>query len=162
LPAPSSGSWKAISLSSSRLAMGSRAQALTGMNALLIASELWVSLLPRQNWTFGCDAMAMCMNTSASTSMILPFTKKAQEIIDEVEMKYKFKCKGTGPISFHLGMDFFHDSDDVLCMAPKWYCKYFEKMIASCMSLFGTKPILNACLHSRKMITLHCMGHVIW
>jgi hypothetical protein len=64
--------------------------------------------------------------------------KKPHEIIDELETKYKFKLKGTGSISFHLGMDFlFGDSDDVLCMAPTWY---IEKMITSYASFFGTKP----------------------
>jgi hypothetical protein len=62
--------------------------------------------------------------------------KKPQGIIDELETKHKFKLKGTGSISFHLGMDFFRDSDDVLCIAPKWY---IEKMIASYVSLFGMK-----------------------
>ena len=33
--------------------------------------------------------------------------------------KYKYKLKGTGPISFHLGCDFFRDKNGVLCMAPK-------------------------------------------
>ena len=45
--------------------------------------------------------------------------KNPKEIVDVLETKYKFKLKGTGPISFHLGMDFFHDSDGVLCMTPK-------------------------------------------
>ena len=41
---------------------------------------------------------------------------------------HSFKLKGSGPITFHLGMDFFRDSDEVLCMAPK---KCIEKMIAN-------------------------------
>ena len=51
-----------------------------------------------------------------------------------------FKLKGSGPITFHLGMDFFRDSDGVLCMAPK---KYIKKMIANCKRLFGEKPKQN-------------------
>ena len=50
---------------------------------------------------------------------------------------FKFKLKGSGPISFHLGMDFFRDNQDVLCMAPK---KYIEKMIANYERLFGEPP----------------------
>jgi hypothetical protein len=34
-----------------------------------------------------------------------------QGIIDALESKYKFKLKGMSPISFHLGMDLFCDSD---------------------------------------------------
>ena len=50
---------------------------------------------------------------------------------------YNFKLKGTGPISFHLGCNFFHDEDGVLCFAPK---KYIEKMISSYERIFGSKP----------------------
>jgi hypothetical protein len=36
--------------------------------------------------------------------------------ITEVLMsKYKFKLKGTGPISFFLGCDYFRDNDGILC-----------------------------------------------
>jgi hypothetical protein len=41
---------------------------------------------------------------------------------------YKFKLKGTGPISFHLGMDFYHDEDGTLCIVPQ---KYIKKMIGN-------------------------------
>ena len=39
-------------------------------------------------------------------------------ITTELETNYKFKLKGTGPISFHLSMGFFHDEDGVLCVGP--------------------------------------------
>ena len=39
--------------------------------------------------------------------------------------KYKYKLKGTGPISFHLGCDFLRDVKGVLCMAPK---KFVDKL----------------------------------
>ena len=60
-----------------------------------------------------------------------------QEITDILQKKHGFKLKGTGPIKFHLGMDFFRDSNGVLCMAPK---KYIEKMITSYEQFFGSKP----------------------
>ena len=44
-----------------------------------------------------------------------------QAFMDVLEHKYNFKLKGTGPISFHLGCDFFCDEDGVLCMAPHKY-----------------------------------------
>jgi hypothetical protein len=59
------------------------------------------------------------------------------EITNILQTKYKFKLKGTGPIKFHLGMDFFCDSDGVMCIAPK---KYVEKMMASYEQFFGSKP----------------------
>jgi hypothetical protein len=64
-------------------------------------------------------------------------TKAPQEIADMLHNKYGFKLKGTGPIHFHLGMDFFRDNNGVLCIAPK---KYIEKMIVSYEQMFGTKP----------------------
>jgi Reverse transcriptase (RNA-dependent DNA polymerase) len=38
--------------------------------------------------------------------------KKPKEFIDILERTYKFKTKGNGPITFHLGMDFFRDEDN--------------------------------------------------
>ncbi len=48
-----------------------------------------------------------------------------------------FKLKGTGPIEFHLGCDFFRDSDGVLCYAPR---KYIEKTLDNYKRLFGKEP----------------------
>jgi hypothetical protein len=59
------------------------------------------------------------------------------EIADILQSKYGFKLKGTGPITFHLGMDFFHDSDGVLCIAAR---KYVEKMVMTYQQHFGSKP----------------------
>jgi len=50
---------------------------------------------------------------------------------------HKFKLKGSGPVTFHLGCDWFRDEDGVLCFAPK---KYITKMIATYERLFGRKP----------------------
>ena len=57
-----------------------------------------------------------------------------------MEQKYKFKLKGTGPITFHLGMGFFWDDDGVLCISPKCY---IEWMISTYLTLFGTKPCMK-------------------
>ena len=59
------------------------------------------------------------------------------EIADVLEQKYKFKMKGTGTISFHLGMDFFHDNNGILCLSPKHYIKC---MISTYVTIFGSKP----------------------
>ena len=47
-----------------------------------------------------------------------------------------FKLKGTGPLKFHLGCDFFRDDDGTLCMGPK---TYIERMIMQYESMFGSK-----------------------
>ena len=40
-------------------------------------------------------------------------------IIDLLMEKYKYRLKGSGPIEFHLGCDYFRDSNEILCYAPK-------------------------------------------
>ena len=51
--------------------------------------------------------------------------------------KYKYKLKGTGPISFHLGCDFLHDEEGFLCFEPK---KYIDKMVSGYERMYGEKP----------------------
>jgi hypothetical protein len=66
--------------------------------------------------------------------------KKPQEFVDTLATQFKFKLKGTGPISFHLGMDFKRDRDGTLCISP---LKYIEKMVASYERMFGESPKQN-------------------
>ncbi|GAX13599.1 hypothetical protein FisN_14Lh370 [Fistulifera solaris] len=58
-------------------------------------------------------------------------------IVTELTETHKFKLKGTGPISYHLGMDFFRDGEGHLCYAPR---KYIERMMKAYETLFGEKP----------------------
>lgn len=60
-----------------------------------------------------------------------------QAFADELSNKYKFNLKGTGPIQFHLGMDFVRDDDGTLCLAPT---KYIEKILSNYQRLFGESP----------------------
>jgi hypothetical protein len=66
--------------------------------------------------------------------------KDPQVFVNELKEKHKFKLKGTGDISFHLGCDFFREDDGTLCMAPR---KYIEKMLSNYERMFGEKPRLN-------------------
>ena len=68
---------------------------------------------------------------------LLIVSKKAQSIIDYLEKEAKFKLKGTGSISFHLGCDFFRDDDGVLCYAPR---KYIEKVLNNYQRIYGSQP----------------------
>jgi hypothetical protein len=68
---------------------------------------------------------------------LLICSKDPQAIVDILVNDHKFKLKGTGPIDFHLGCDFFRDEDGNLCYAPR---KYVEKMMSTYERLFGTKP----------------------
>ncbi len=64
-------------------------------------------------------------------------SKDPAGIIQALTDVHKFKLKGTGPIEFHLGCDFFRDKDGILCFAPR---KYIDKLIASYERMFGSKP----------------------
>ena len=64
-------------------------------------------------------------------------SRDPQAIIDLLTKTHKFKLKGTGPIEFHLGCDYFRDKDGNLCYAPR---KYIEKCIANYERLFGKQP----------------------
>ena len=64
-------------------------------------------------------------------------SKDPESITYELQRKYKFKLKGTGPISYHLGCDFYRDSTGALCMAPS---RYIDRMIGTYEQMFGSKP----------------------
>jgi len=63
--------------------------------------------------------------------------KDPKAFLKVLEEKHKFKLKGSGPISFHLGCDFERDKDGTLCMIPK---QYIDRMVSQYERLFGTKP----------------------
>ena len=68
-------------------------------------------------------------------------SKNPQAIIDALEgAPHNFKLKGTGPMTFHLGCDYFRDADGTLCAGPR---TYIERMVAQYESLFGCKPKMN-------------------
>jgi hypothetical protein len=60
-----------------------------------------------------------------------------EAITDILMNKYRFKLKGTGPIKFHLGCDFYQDEFGVMCMSPR---TYIEKMRNNYELMFGEKP----------------------
>jgi hypothetical protein len=64
-------------------------------------------------------------------------SKDPGSIVEELQSKYNFKLKGTGPISYHLGCDFFRYSTGTLCMAPK---RYIDRMVNTYEQMFGCKP----------------------
>jgi Reverse transcriptase (RNA-dependent DNA polymerase) len=63
--------------------------------------------------------------------------KDPKELTDILEKQHKFKLKGTGPITFHLGMDVTRDDDNTLCISPT---KYIDKLVKSYEKSFGMKP----------------------
>ena len=67
-------------------------------------------------------------------------SKNPEDIARALTQDYKFKLKGTGPIAFHLGCDYYRDKNGILCFAPR---KYIEKMVSTYETMFGTKPKQN-------------------
>ena len=65
--------------------------------------------------------------------------KDPQSLIDQLKAApYNFKLKGSGPLNFHLGCEFKHDSTGTLCMDPG---KYIDQMKEAYNQHFGTKPV---------------------
>ena len=61
----------------------------------------------------------------------------SMKVADKLMKEHGFKLKGTGPISYHLGCDFFRDQDGTLCMTPKTYIHWISNNYEK---LFGVKP----------------------
>jgi hypothetical protein len=66
--------------------------------------------------------------------------KNPKEFPDILVNKHMFKLKGTGPITFHLGMDFTRDDNGTLCISLS---KYIEKLVKNYEKSFGMKPSQN-------------------
>ena len=66
--------------------------------------------------------------------------KDPEQITNTLTKEYGFKLKGTGPLSYHLGCDYFRDKTNTLCFSPR---KYIEKMIDGYKTLFKSKPKVN-------------------
>ena len=64
-------------------------------------------------------------------------SKNPKTIIDLLIDTHKFKLKGTGPIEYHLGCDFFRDKHGVLCSSPR---QYIDKLQGAYERMFGSKP----------------------
>ena len=64
-------------------------------------------------------------------------SKDPQTIVDTLMTKYSFKLKGTGPISYHLGMTFHRNERNELCISPQ---RYIEKMVDTYKRIFGESP----------------------
>ena len=69
---------------------------------------------------------------------LLIASKNPKAIIDSLEgAPVNFKLKGTGPLEFHLGCNFYRDDEGLLCIAPH---KYIERMVDTYNNLFGENP----------------------
>jgi hypothetical protein len=69
---------------------------------------------------------------------LLIASRNPEAIVKSLESKpVNFKLKGTGPLEFHLGCDYFRDEDNTLCYGPK---KYIDRMVDAYIRMFGSRP----------------------
>jgi Reverse transcriptase (RNA-dependent DNA polymerase) len=76
--------------------------------------------------------------------------EEPEAFLEVLKVKYKFKLKGSGPISFHLGCGFSHDKDGILIMSPS---QYVDCMAMEYERMFGCK------LHTRVTSPLERNDH---
>jgi len=83
------------------------------------------------------DKGCHCEHIAACADDLMIASKDPEPIVKMLMEKHHFKLKGTGPTKFHLGCDFFHDEEGVLCCAPK---KHIEKILENCCRICGAWP----------------------
>ena len=65
------------------------------------------------------------------------FVQDPKQIINVLKSKFKLKVKGDGPLTSHLGADYYQDPDGTMVSQPK---KYIEKLKETYVRLFNTEP----------------------
>jgi hypothetical protein len=55
--------------------------------------------------------------------------KHPKEFMDDLGNKHKLKLKGTGPVTFHLGMDFTRDDAGTLCKVHRKVYQELQKVV---------------------------------
>ena len=61
-----------------------------------------------------------------------------KELISILKSKYQLKVKGDGPLTYHLGADYYHDPDGTMVCQPK---KDIEKLKETYIRLFNTEHV---------------------
>ena len=64
-------------------------------------------------------------------------SKSPEKIIEQLEKDHKFKLKGTGDLTYHLGVSFQRDPDGTLCQSAH---RYIMKMIEEYKRMYGESP----------------------
>ena len=80
-----------------------------------------------------------------------------KEIINILRSKYKLKGKGDGPLTYHLGADYYQDPDGTMIPQPKIY---IEKLKETYVRLFITEPSTGLKTPLRKMIILNWIHQI--
>jgi hypothetical protein len=64
-------------------------------------------------------------------------SRDLREVIWTLENTRKFKLKGVGSLTYHLGCDYFWDKDGTLRNGPR---KYIGNIMDQYENMFGSKP----------------------
>ena len=75
-----------------------------------------------------------------------------KQIINILKSKYKLKVKGDGPLTYHLGADYYQDPEGTMVSQPK---KYIEKLKEIYVRLFNTESSKGLEHPLRKMNILN-------
>ena len=89
-------------------------------------------------WLKDCGDNYECI--AVYVDYLLIASKDPKGLVDVLINKHKFKLKGTGPISYHLGYYFGRDDDGTLHFSPR---KCTKKMIDFHFNMFRSKLKLN-------------------
>ena len=68
---------------------------------------------------------------------LMAIMKNPQEFFDTLTEKYKYKLKGVGDPSYHLGGDFYRDPDGTLAWGAK---SYIKRLCQNYSLMFGEEP----------------------
>ncbi len=71
---------------------------------------------------------------------LLIASDKPSKILELLKSSYKFKIKGEGPLTYHLGCDYHLDPDGTLVALPK---KYINKILDSYVKMFPDEKLPN-------------------
>ena len=80
-----------------------------------------------------------------------------KEIINILKSKYNLKVKGEGPLTYHLGADYYQDQDRTIVCQPK---KNIEKLNKTYVRLFNTEPSKGLKMPLEKMIILNWINQI--
>ena len=84
-----------------------------------------------------CAQGTHCEHTAVHIDDLLMASESSEAIVMELTNTHKFKLKGTGKVTFHLGLGHEHDDNGHLCLSPQ---RCIKRMLDAHVDFFGTKP----------------------
>jgi hypothetical protein len=68
---------------------------------------------------------------------LLIASRYPKSIVPTLQEKHKFKLKGVGSLTYHVGCNYFHSMDGTLSYGPR---RYIDKIMGKFENMFGCKP----------------------